>query len=143
MKHYLPAILTAIFWGVSYASGEYSLKTIDKKFFFLITGITTAVFWSSYFFVSKSPTDTYNTDPKGLCWLIFSIFCGLLGNFFCIKAIQQMGSVKASVIEITYPIFCALFIMLCNRSFSLNLIQVFCMVVVLLGSAGFMWYDQK
>lgn len=145
MKYYLPAILTAIFWGVSYGSCEYALKTIDKKLFFFFTGIGTAVFWSIYFFGTTNLQDksTYTLDIRGFLWLLSSMACGLLGNFFCIKAIQQMGSVKASVIEITYPIFCAIFVMLCSRSFSLNIIQIFCMIVVLLGSAGFMWYDKK
>lgn len=143
MKEYLPALLTAMFWGFSYASCEYTLKTIDKKLFFFITGISTAIFWSVYFVIAKNSEKNQSIDSVSFLWLIFSICCGLLGNFFCIKAIQQMGSVKASVIEITYPIFCALFIMVCNRTYSLSLIQILCMVIVIIGSAGFMLSDKK
>ena len=33
MKDYIPAILVALFWGVSYGACEQSLKSVDKKIF--------------------------------------------------------------------------------------------------------------
>lgn len=144
IEHYLPAILTAVLWGISYGSCEYALKTIDKKLFFFITGIITATFWSIYYFsTTVLHRSSFQFEIKGIFWLLFSISCGLMGNFFCIKAIEQMGSVKASIIEITYPFFCAVFIMICSRSFSLNFMQILFMILVFFGSAGFIWYDKK
>ncbi len=140
MKDYIPAILVALFWGVSYGACEQSLKSVDKKIFLLITGIVTGVFWTSYYFIGKSEN---KIDSTGLFWLLVSAIAALLGNYYCLKAIEQMGSVKASVIEISYPIFCALFIMLVQMKITMNIQQIICMFIVIFGSAGFMWFGRN
>ena len=140
MKQYIPAILTALFWGISYGSCEQALKSVDKKLFLFLTGIGTALFWSSYYLVGKSEN---KIDLTGTFWFLLSISAALLGNFYCLKAIQEMGSVRASVIEISYPIFCALFIMLVQMKITMNIQQIICMFIVIFGSAGFIWFGKS
>lgn len=140
MKQYIPAILTALFWGISYGSCEQALKSVDKKLFLFLTGIGTALFWSSYYLIGKSEN---KIDLTGTFWFLLSISTALLGNFYCLKAIQEMGSVRASVIEISYPIFCALFIMLVQMKITMNIQQIICMFIVIFGSAGFVWFGKS
>lgn len=142
VKPFLPAILAAICWGISYAACEYAIKDIDKKVYFLITGICTALFWFAYYFIPSNTTQN-NINTNSIFWLFCSVSLGLLGNYFNVKAIESLGSIKSSAIEITYPIFCALFIMFFSRVVNISLYQFLFMLIIIVGSAGFMMYDKK
>ena len=142
MNKFIFAILTAIFWGISYAACEYAIKNIDKRLFFLCTGICTALFWVVYFMYTYDHNNNFKFTHSSLLWLIVSVSAGLFGNYFCIRAIQDMGAVKASAIEITYPIFCMLFMSICSLKMTLNIQQMICMLIVILGSAAFMLFDK-
>lgn len=138
--NFLPALLTALFWGIAYGSCEQALKGMDKRVFLLLSSLSMAVFWFVFYFIGK---ESIKVNYNSFFWLLVNIVSHLLGSYFCLKAIHEMGAVRASVIEVSYPIFCSLFIMTVTLKSTINPQQFFCMLLVILGSSMFIWFGKN
>jgi drug/metabolite transporter (DMT)-like permease len=136
---FLPAILTALSWGVCYVSLEKCLDYIDKKTYFLFYSLLNFIIFSIIFYSSKPSKFEY----QGIIWMIIAAFAAILGNFLGVKAIESSNATNAAVIEISYPIWCVLFTMLLTGENPLNLKSFLGMLLVIIGMIVFTFYNKS
>lgn len=124
------AILTAVFWGVGYASAEQLLHYIDKKtYLFLSCLIQTPVF---YFLSKPDWHQVYHTlKSPAIGYLLVCVLCSIFGCLMSLYAIEQKSASYAAMVEISYPLFTmiATLIMIGRNDFSYNSISGFLMIM--------------
>lgn len=137
MLWFWSALAAAVFWGLSYSMGEYNLKngmspSAQMAFFgILLTPIYTAI---AYYNGSlQTSFQELRTNPKVLTCFLIIAGCYGFANFLCYFAIQQKNATVASLVEISYPLFVALFAYLIFRETQLTLGVVLGGVLILSG----------
>jgi drug/metabolite transporter (DMT)-like permease len=119
------AMAAAVLWGVSYAACG---RTIERGmsplvFFFLYTafGALAAGLW----LVSTGELGTVAREVRALgtdrVWLAVSIISSAIGALVIYMAIGEKNATLASLIEISYPFFVAVFAWLFFRDTQINL----------------------
>ncbi|MFA5592075.1 MAG: EamA family transporter [Micavibrio sp.] len=107
------ALGSAIIWGFSYALSEKVLKAgIQPSFLMVVTGVIT-LFGSIALCTSlgqfKSGLNLLSND-KSLLAVIFAVAVSyVVGNLLIYMAVAAKNATYASLIEISYPAFVALF----------------------------------
>lgn len=128
------ALLTAVAWGLCYTSAEQVIKHVDKSVYYVISYIAGLSFWLVWL-TSQTDRSKISLDSVKICypWLILSIVSSIGGSYLSIQAIQMKNATWASVVEISYPLWCALFAFL---FFGHNVVSVTSGVGMLLVIAG-------
>lgn len=121
---FIYALGAAILWGLQYATIEQLLVTIPAP---LITLAYTVAIGITYligfaWLQPTLPTDQIKTylTFKNLALFGLVVFLGCLGTLLIFSAISKETATKASLIEITYPFFVALFAALVYQTDALN-----------------------
>lgn len=113
MLWFWSALAAAVLWGLSYSAGEYTLKnglTASSQmalFGLVLTPIYVTLSWRNGSL--RTGIETLRTNPKVLAYFIVIAICYGFANFLSYYAIQQKNATLASLIEISYPLFVALF----------------------------------
>ncbi len=136
MPWYIIALLTAVCWALSYSSTEVVLKSIDRKMYLALSGTANCIFWMIWLLTSKTKIDCDFT-PRSISWMILAFVSAIAGNYLCINAIQSKSATHASIIEISYPLFCILFAFLATGQFQLSLISAIGTLLVVIGMVVF------
>ncbi len=123
---FIYALTAAILWGIHYATAGELAKTMSP---FLIT-VAYLVFVSvtilGMIVIFQPPTlelkllSSY-LNKTTIFRLGLMVLTGGLSNFLVFSAIADSSATKASIIEITYPFFVALFATFLYRENALNL----------------------
>jgi drug/metabolite transporter (DMT)-like permease len=109
MAWWIPAILTAFLWGVSYTAQEQIIKYIDKTSYIFFSSILFLICYG-YFCLPYVKTD-FNTlveQPKALGWALLSSVTAMAGGYLALLAIQHSNASLAAALEISYPFWCML-----------------------------------
>lgn len=111
------ALLTAVAWGFCYVCAEQALKHIDKSFYLSLSASVNFCFWIGWYTIHKIQGKITNDFESAKWWLLGGIVASIAGNYLSVRAIELKNATYASVVEISYPIWCALFtIMLINNN---------------------------
>lgn len=106
----LCALLTAAAWGLCYLAAGEALKFVDKSVYLSLSFIVNLIFWASWFtfhnFRGKISLESFG---QAKWWIITAIAASIVGNYLSLKAIELKDATSASVVEISYPIWCAIF----------------------------------
>ena len=104
MPWWIPAILTAFLWGVSYTALEQVIKYIDK---------TTYIFLSSFLFLGvygflswnhvSNDLITLSHKSSVIFWVLLASVSSILGNYLALLAIEHSNASLAAALEISYP----------------------------------------
>ena len=118
---YIPAIAAAVVWGLHYPLIEHALKRVSLTTVVLLTALPMALVALAFparlaedwrLFVALSATER---------WLIGAIaVTSLAGTVLLYLAVRGRNATLASLIEISYPAFVALFAWLLFREWQLN-----------------------
>ena len=118
---YIPAIAAAVVWGLHYPLIEHALKRVSLTTVVLLTALPMALVALAFparlaedwrLFVTLSATER---------WLIGAIaVTSLAGTVLLYLAVRGRNATLASLIEISYPAFVALFAWLLFREWQLN-----------------------
>jgi drug/metabolite transporter (DMT)-like permease len=104
------AVAAAVTWGIVYTIDQkilYGLSPIALLFF---DSILTAVIMLPFLFFDKSAvTSIFETSKTNLILMLASVILAIIANFFIFSAIKTLNASDASIIEIAYPFFVALF----------------------------------
>jgi drug/metabolite transporter (DMT)-like permease len=107
------AVAASVIWGLSYAAGgrvlQRGVSPVVLFFLDLVFGLaalgaylTVSGKWSSV------PAQVRSLGPQWV-WLAVAVVATTAGNFLIFLAIAGKNATLASLIEITYPLFVALF----------------------------------
>jgi drug/metabolite transporter (DMT)-like permease len=114
----------SIIWGLQYAVSEQILKVIPTVAFTVIYGIGLATAYLLYFLHNRDhfQLDSFQalSDPKTALHFLLVIVLGCLGTLLIFSAIHGGNAVKASIVEITYPFFIAVFTTWVYKEHSMN-----------------------
>lgn len=130
------ALLTAVFWGLCYACAGQALKYVDKSVYLSLSFVANLIFWSGWFtihnFRGKISLESFE---QAKWWIVTAIAASIVGNYLSLKAIELKDATSASVVEISYPIWCAIFtfMLLGHNPFTLK--SALGMALVILGMA--------
>lgn len=107
------ALLAAALWGFSYAAIENVLKTGLSSFTLMAfyTWLALPAFsllaWQDGSL--KHGLSLVRANPKMILWITVLVACYFFGNALVYCAIKQKNATSVSFIEISYPLFVALF----------------------------------
>ena len=130
------SMFAAICWGLSYVSAEHVLKTTDKlSYLFFISLVNCLVYLS----LALSNNKLYTLQPllSNYKWLALIVGASVMGNFLTISAVQLKSATHAAAIEISYPIWCALFTYLLFGHFPITWKSAIGLVFIVLGTVIF------
>jgi drug/metabolite transporter (DMT)-like permease len=140
---YIAALGAALMWGVHYPLVGFALPRISLIGVLLISVIP--VFFLAPFFATQINTDMQNFRGLPLSeQLIVSVIgiTSLAGAAFVYLAIGSKNATLASLIEITYPVFVALYSYLMFRHVQVNA-SVIIGGLMLIAGAGLIIYNNQ
>jgi drug/metabolite transporter (DMT)-like permease len=123
---FIYALIAAMLWGMHYATAGELSKTLPPFFismaYLIFLGIS-ALGMLIFFRPLASDLKEFVSylSWRNLAQLLVMVLTGGVSNFLVFSAIADSSATKASIIEITYPIFVALFAMFLYRENTLNL----------------------
>jgi hypothetical protein len=141
MLKYLPGLLTAICWGISYSLIEKISNNVDKKIFLLTYSFISFIIYAIY--NSSSGLNYPKLDFYNFNYFIFAIITMILGTFMSMKAIESSGATSAAVLEITYPIWCMLIMTFVFGQYAINFKALMGIILVFIGTFIFLIYENS
>lgn len=136
MWKFLPGLLTAICWGISYALIEKMMINVDKKIFLLTYSFFSFLVYLSYNLYTGISLP--KLDVCNLNYFILAVITMMLGTFLSMKAIESSSATSAAILELTYPIWCILVLMIFFGHNYLNYKAIFGMALVFIGTFIFL-----
>ena len=133
---YVPAIAAALVWGLHYPLIEHALRRVSLPTVVLLTALPMALV--ALAFPARLHDDWHAVMqlPAGERALIAAIaLTSLAGTVLLYLAVRGRNATLASLIEISYPAFVALFAWLLFRDWQLNSGVLLGAVLVFAGSA--------
>jgi drug/metabolite transporter (DMT)-like permease len=118
---YVPAIAAAVVWGLHYPLIEHALRRVSLPTVVLLTALPMAL--AALAFPARLAADwrTLMALPVGERLLIVLIaLTSLAGTVLLYLAVRGRNATLASLIEISYPAFVAVFAWLLFREWQLN-----------------------
>ena len=118
---YIPAIAAAVVWGLHYPLIEFALRRVSLTAVVLLTALPMVLV--ALAFPARLATDwrVLMELPRGERLMIGAIaFTSLAGTVLLYLAVRGRNATLASLIEISYPAFVALFTWLLFRQWQLN-----------------------
>jgi len=107
------AVMASVLWGLGYAVSEKVLNTgLHPSILMLATGVITLplfVFLAFYLDEVKPGIALISTDPKLLVMMLVNAMCIVVGAYLILMAINLKNATLVNMIEMTYPLFTALF----------------------------------
>jgi drug/metabolite transporter (DMT)-like permease len=107
------ALSASVLWGLGYAVSEKVLNTgLHPSILMLTTAAITFplfIFLAFYLDQVKPGIALINANPKLLAMMLVNAFCIVIGSYFILVAINMKNATLVNVIELTYPLFTALF----------------------------------
>jgi DME family drug/metabolite transporter len=107
---FLYAIGAALTWGVVYTIDQRVLRGASPFALLFVDALLTTVLLLPIIFLEKgSLSSLSHTSTKVWFLILLSLVLAALANFFIFSSIKILGASTASVFEISYPFFVALF----------------------------------
>jgi drug/metabolite transporter (DMT)-like permease len=118
---YVPAILAAVVWGLHYPLIENALRHVSLTTVVLLTAMPMALVALAFPARLAADWRSVMALPAGGRLLIAMIaFTSLAGTVLLYLAVRGRNATLASLIEISYPAFVAIFAWLLFREWQLN-----------------------
>jgi drug/metabolite transporter (DMT)-like permease len=118
------AIVAAVIWGINYAVGGRLLQRGISAAGLLFLDVIFALIALGAYFTFTGQWTLFTGQVRQLQgnygWLFIAMAAGTVANFLSLLAIQHKNATLASLIEISYPFFVALFAWLLFRDVQLS-----------------------
>lgn len=141
------ALAAAVIWGISYAaSGRVIERGVSPLAFYLCyAGFSTMAAVGALLAMGKLTTVT--SEFRGLgsdwIWLVIAIIASAAGALLIYMAIGEKNATLASLIEISYPVFVAIFAWLFFRETQFNAMTLLGGALILTGVGIVFWGNQS
>ena len=137
---YVTAIGAALVWGVHYPLVDHALKKLSLVSVLLLTAlpiVALALFFHRTLAADYAVWTTLDTGPK--VRVLALALTSLLGSVLLFLSIAGKNATLASLIEISYPVFVALFAWLLFREMHINTSVIIGGMLVFAGVALIIW----
>ncbi len=139
------ALLASAFWGITYVVNEQVFKHISVTTAFavdfLVIGLL-ALVWGLHTGEIKADARTISSSGE-VSWLVLSgIAVLLIAEIFIALSIVNKNATLAGLIEITYPLFIALFAYILFRESQLTLMTALGGLLILSGVFVVYWFSR-
>jgi drug/metabolite transporter (DMT)-like permease len=132
---YVPAIAAAVVWGLHYPLIEHALRRVSLPTVVLLSALPMALVALAFPARLAADWRALAVLPVGERWLIGLIaLTSLAGTVLLYLAVRGRNATLASLIEISYPAFVAVFAWLLFREWQLNTGVLLGAVLVATGS---------
>lgn len=139
---YLTAIAAAVVWGVHYPLVDYALKRVSIVTVLLLTALPIVLLLPLYQQTLKSDFGVWQTLPWPERLPILAIMVtSLSGAVLLYVSISGKNATLASLIEISYPVFVAVFAYLLFREMHLSASVLLGAALVFSGVALIVWHN--
>ncbi|MFP5348607.1 MAG: EamA family transporter [Gammaproteobacteria bacterium] len=139
---YVTAIAAALIWGVHYPLVDFALKRVSVLSVLLLTTIPILLLVPLYQQTLKHDLLVWQALPWSARFPILGIMLtSLLGAVFLYVSIAGKNATLASLIEISYPVFVALFAYLLFRELHVNAPVLIGAALVFSGVALIVWHN--
>jgi drug/metabolite transporter (DMT)-like permease len=139
------ALTAAIFWGMDYAVIDHLMRRgISAYVLMATTSLINLLLFASVAFVKGdigSAVEHIKAEPKLSFWMIGCVITYTVANTCIFWAIAGKNATIASLIEISYPFFVAIFAWLLFQQIQLTLSMVVGGVMVL-GGIGIIYFGK-
>ncbi len=133
---YVPAIAAALVWGLHYPLIEHALKRVSLTAVVLLTAAPMALVALAFPARLAEDWRAFSVLPAGERLLIAAIaLTSLAGTVLLYLAVRGRNATLASLIEISYPAFVAVFAWILFREWQLNAGVLFGAGLVFAGTA--------
>ena len=110
MPFWVPAILTAFLWGVSYTATGEAIKYISKTTYMFLSSICFITTFSILSYKNWSVDfATFSEKPNAVGWFLLACITSVVANYLALVAIECSNASIAAALEISYPFWCMLF----------------------------------
>jgi drug/metabolite transporter (DMT)-like permease len=137
MIWFVYAFGAAIIWGINYAvAGRLLERGMSPQTLFLIDMIFGAVGMSTLISFSGKWNATFaelQLPRTELMWLLVAVLTAMAAALLIFMSIQAKNATVASLIEVTYPFFTALFAWILFRQNTLNGVTILGGLLILVG----------
>lgn len=137
---YVTAIGAALVWGVHYPLVDHALKKLSLVSVLLLTAlpiVVLALFFHRTLAADYAAWTTLDTGPR--IRVLALALTSLLGSVLLFLSIAGKNATLASLIEISYPVFVALFAWLLFRELHINTSVIIGGLLVFAGVAMIIW----
>jgi drug/metabolite transporter (DMT)-like permease len=121
---FLAAVTAAMMWGASYALMEKVLRLgISPAAMLVFNGVFAMVIYGAVMWVQGGHTTAIKllqAHPYAAALLLAVVAMNVTGNFLIFFSISEKNATLASLIEISYPLFTALFAWLFFKQVQMN-----------------------
>lgn len=118
---YIPAIAAAVIWGLHYPLIEFALRRVSLTTVVMLTALPMALVALAFPARLANDWREFLTLPNSERMMIAAIACTSLAGTVCLYlAVRGRNATLASLIEISYPAFVAIFAWLLFREWQLN-----------------------
>ena len=139
---YLTAIAAAVVWGVHYPLVDYALKRVSIVTVLLLTALPIVLLLPLYQQTLKNDFGVWQALPWSERLPILAItLTSLSGAVLLYVSISGKNATLASLIEISYPVFVAVFAYLLFREMHLNASVLLGAALVFSGVALIVWHN--
>jgi len=139
---YVTAVAAAVVWGVHYPLVDYALKRVSILAVLLLTALPILLLVPLYQQTLKQDYGVWQALPWSERWPILAIaLTSLLGAVLLYVSIAGKNATLASLIEISYPAFVALFAYLLFREVHLSASVLIGAGLVFSGVALIIWHN--
>lgn len=116
-RAYLSPIFAAITWGMIYALDQKILQRVSPTLVIFINTVMVMVMFLPVIMLEKETmSQLLRVDRKSLLIIFITAILSIAANWFILRGIKDLDASTASMIEISYPIFVALFSFLLFRT---------------------------
>ena len=118
------AVTAAVIWGLSYAVSEHVLKSaVSAPSLLFIYAIFSAPLYALFAYIDGSffsSLEKLSASRSLMLWMAVIVIGYFAANLLVFSAISAKNATVASLIEISYPLFTALFAWILYRDIQLN-----------------------
>lgn len=133
------ALGSAVLWGLAYAMSEKAMKgQMTPAFFIFSVAVAGTVCYGAYLLFQNefiSGIQSLFTEKNVLFYTGVAAASFVFGNLFIFKAINEKNATSANLIEITYPVFTALFVFLLFKEIQITIYTIIGAALIFSGVA--------
>lgn len=133
---YLPALITAIMWGICYTSTSQIVKNISIKLYIVISCMFTSILFIALILLdNKKQSFDYNS----IGWVITSCVTSCIATYMSISAVKECGASTAAFIEVSYPMWIILFSSLIGVNSGITINTLVGGILICIGTSIIIW----
>lgn len=132
-------LAAAVLWGLVYTIDVKILRQLSPTGFLLIHAVIILIIVSPIlYFQRETLQDVIKAVRPNLLLMILSSILIIASSFLSLNGIKALGAPLESILEITYPFFVALFVMIFYGT-SISMTSILGAILICAGSAVVIW----